>query len=484
MIAARRVYRDKADAAQVSSEKGLRPDILAKWVAFLQPGAEPKSYLEDWYKAEDRDLIATAESHQKRLQDELTKVIAQLVNIRKVRRRRTDMPANRREGVDKFSAEAIYRGPLTLTEAERDAILNAGERESLAKLRNTVKELEAKLPPEPEMSCSVEEGTESVQLITGKVLLRGDYNNAGEDAPKGFPQILGGDEAPAITQGSGRLDLAKWLTRPDHPLTSRVFVNRVWHWHFGEGLVRTPDNFGKMGETPTHPELLDYLARQFVEKGWSVKTLHRTILLSNAYQMSSAPANDAVFQADPENRLLTRFPRRRLSVEEMRDGMLSIDGSLDLTMGGSLQSGFGTDQENSNSRMSIRPESSKRREVYLPLRRANLPTLLNLFDFGDATTAASKRMSTTVAPQALFMMNSDFVAERAQNVTKQAEPLDPSGRVRSLYLQILNRQAGPAEIDGALSYIDGFQKRGRSAAEAWASFARVLLASNEYIYLD
>src|SRR5262249_7068763 len=161
------------------------------------------------------------------------------------------------------------------------------------------------------------------------------------------------------------------------------------------------DNFGKMGETPTHPELLDYLSRRFVEGGWSVKALHREILLSNAYQMSSV-ADAATEKADPENRLLSRFPRRRLSVEEMRDGMLALDGTLDLTMGGTLQSGFGTDQENSSSRMSIRPEASKRREIYIPLRRANLPTLVNLFDFGDATTAASKRPVTIVAPQALF----------------------------------------------------------------------------------
>ena len=336
------------------------------------------------------------------------------------------------------------------------------------------------------MSCAVEEGAESVPLVTGKVLVRGDYNTFGEDAPKGFPSILGGDHEPAIANGSGRLELARWLTRPDHPLTSRVFVNRVWYWHFGEGLVRTPDNFGRMGDTPTHPELLDYLARQFVDSGWSVKALHRMILLSSAYQMSSLAGQDAA-KADPENRLFSRFPRRRLSVEELRDGMLSIDGTLDLTMGGSLQTGFGTDGENSNGRLSVRPESTKRREVYLPLRRANLPTLLNLFDFGDATTAASKRPATTVAPQALFVMNSDFVTERAQNLAAQEldnPALDQTARLRDLYLRILNRPATGQEVDSALSYIDGFQKRGIALRDAWTSFGRILLASNEYIYLD
>jgi hypothetical protein len=179
----------------------------------------------------------------------------------------------------------------------------------------------------------------------------------------------------------------------------------------------------------------------------------------------------------------------------MRDGMLAIDGTLDLTMGGTLQSGFGTDSENSSGRLSLRPETIKRREVYLPLRRANLPTLLNLFDFGDATTAASKRPATTVAPQALFVMNSDFVTERARNLTRQIfdnpspdqageQVGDQAARIRGLYLRVLNRPATPQEIDGALSYVKGIQNRGIGLADAWTSFGRILLASNEYIYLD
>ena len=222
-------------------------------------------------------------------------------------------------------------------------MLSAEAREKLTGLRKAAKDLEAKLPPEPEMACSVEEGAENVPLVTGKVLLRGDYNSFGDDAPKGFPLILGGEQQPPIVKGSGRMELADWLTQPDHPLTSRVFVNRVWYWHFGEGLVRTPDNFGRMGDMPTSPELLNYLSHRFVESGWSVKALHRMIVLSNTYQMSSMPS-DAVSEADPENRLFSRFPRRRLAVEEIRDGMLAIDGTLDLTMGGTMQSGFGTDQ--------------------------------------------------------------------------------------------------------------------------------------------
>ncbi|MBM3773960.1 MAG: DUF1553 domain-containing protein, partial [Acidobacteria bacterium] len=260
-------------------------------------------------------------------------------------------------------------------------------------------------------------------------------------------------------------------------------VNRIWQWHFGEGIVRTPDNFGRTGERPTHPELLDSLARRFVESGWSVKAMHRLILLSNAYQMSSLapPAG-----ADPENRLLSRFPRRRLQVEEIHDALLAIDGSLDLAMGGTLQSGFGTDGETSAARLTMNPETLKRRTVYLPLRRANLPGLLNLFDFGDATTVSGKRSLTNVAPQALFMMNSDFLEERSRGLAALLlkDPA-PRRRIESAYVRALNRAPAAGEIDAGWSYVESVRKKfGAAESAAWQSFCRILMASNDFIYVD
>src|SRR6185503_15378310 len=155
--------------------------------------------------------------------------------------------------------------------------------------------------------------------------------------------------------------------------------------------VRTPDNFGKMGERPSHPELLDFLAGEFIKQGPSIKALHRLLMTSSTYQMAS---ENPSAEADPDNRLFSRFNRRRLTIEELRDGLLAIDGTIDVTMGGTLQTGRGTDGENNQERLSLNPEKVKRRTVYLPLRRANLPTLLNLFDFGDATTMSGKRQLT------------------------------------------------------------------------------------------
>jgi hypothetical protein len=205
--------------------------------------------------------------------------------------------------------------------------------------------------------------------------------------------------------------------------------------------------------------------------------------------MSSDNPNIAA-DADPDNRLLTRFNRRRLSVEEMRDGLLAIDGTIDFTMGGSLQTGRGTDGENNQGRLSLNPEKVKRRTVYLPLRRANLPTLLNLFDFGDATSASGKRQLTNVATQALFWLNSEFLTDRSLDVAKSllgAKELSDAARVESAYLRILNRQPAKEEVDQSLKYIEGFKQRfagEKTDQKAWQSLCRTLMASNDFVYVD
>jgi cytochrome c553 len=484
MLAARAVLAGKKPAAI-----NLKPNILEKWVTFLEESRTKRSYLKDWFDATDATAPQIAAKYQARYLAKQSDWTKAMVRTRKARRNRNlAMPPKIAADDDVFFFDVHYAGPYGLKESEWASAWPPAKVATIQKLDAEVKAILADMPPEPDMACAVAEGGEGV--VAGKVYIRGDYNALGEDAPKGIPEVLSGVlPAPEFPpSGSGRLELAQWLTRPENPLTARVFVNRVWYWLFGEGLVRTPDNFGRMGEKPTHPELLDFLAQQFIQNGWSVKKLQKMILLSNAYRMSSL-TNDETVAKDPDNSLLSRFPRRRLSVEELRDSMLWIDGSIDLTMGGTMQSGFGTDGENSSDRLSIRPDDVKRRTVYLPLRRANLPGLLNLFDFGDATSSASKRPNTTIAPQALFLMNSDFIAERARNLSKQSadNAANHSERLRSLYLKTLGRDPSASEIDDALSYLNRFQQKfagKRPAEDAWFSYTRILLASNEYIYLD
>ncbi|MDZ4802552.1 MAG: DUF1549 and DUF1553 domain-containing protein [Bryobacteraceae bacterium] len=482
MLAAHRVY------AKGEKPDGLDPALLDKWVKYLQPRGEVRVHLEKWYAANDDNIAQVATEYQTTFTKHYNEYTESLAKWRvKFRAGLAENPAtklpdhpNFEPAKDRFFYETYVEGPLSVPKKEREKNLAPELTAKVAELRKQAADLKQAAPPEPDMACAVQEG----EQVQQKVFVRGDYNSLGIDAPRMFPVVIAGLEQKPVEKGSGRLELANWMTRPDNPMTARVMANRVWYWHFGEGIVRTPDNFGKMGERPTHPELLDYLASEFVSSGWSVKKLHRSILLSNAYRMSAAAAGQSV-AADPENKLFSRFPRRRLSVEEIRDAMLAIDGSLDYTTGGTLQSGTGTDGENSNGRMSLKPESNKRRLVYLPLRRANLPSLLNLFDFGDATTTSGKRTLTTVAPQALFMMNSGFVEERAKSLAGQLAKttIDQRERVQALYRRVLNRDATASDIDGALSYVDSFAIK-RSTDDAWLSLARVLMASNEFIYVD
>ena len=223
----------------------------------------------------------------------------------------------------------------------------------------------------------------------------------------------------AIRERSGRLELANWLADPAHPLTARVMVNRVWQHHFGEGLVRTPDNFGRLGDRPTHPELLDWLAVQFTKNGWSVKKLHKLILLSATYQQSSTHDPKAAL-ADPDNRLLWRFNRRRLEAEAIRDSMLAIAGTLDRTAGGSLLTSGNFDYVTNDQSKTRTRYDSLRRSIYLPVIRNNVFDFFQAFDFVEPHVSNGKRASTVIASQALYLMNNPFVTAQATALSADA----------------------------------------------------------------
>ena len=495
MLAARRVYHDGAVLGDLAVEERLDKDVLGRWVSYLSPQTDDtRLHLSDWQSAPEETLPEVALAYQAGFEElacEWRETMRRWRKAVKKAVKRKNMPPPDRPKFDAEEDPFFYdvnfseRGPFALSEEEQDAVIPPPTGAVVAGLRQELKLLEETLPREPDLASSVAEG----DLVEQKVFIRGDHHNPGESVSRGFPTILGGRDEPPITESSGRLALAQWLTRDDHPLTARVMVNRIWHWHFGEGLVRSPNNFGKLGERPTHPALLDYLAKRFVDGGWSIKKMHRLLMLSSTYRMSSKTAADSLGK-DPENKLLTRFERRRLNVEAIRDGLLALDGSLDLEMGGTLQFGYGTDRENSSDRLSMNPEKVDRRLVYLPLRRANLPTLLNLFDFGDATTTTGKRSGTNVAPQALFMMNSDFVATRARNLARTLLDDGSTGNAQRLeraYLITLNRRAESYEIESGLAYLDRLGREPAASMEdldAWQSLCRVLMASNEFIYLE
>ncbi len=487
MLAARRVYQDGASAAQAD----LDPAILGKWVEYLKPNSERRAHLDRWYQAQPASLEQVARDYQTQfnatatLRRQAVEKWERESSMAKAAGKEPPAAPKFQPGEDRFFTEvSLGKGPFALPEKEREKVLSVSGRARLATLEGELKNIKASGPPEPPLACAMAEG----KVIEQKVFVRGNPESHGELAPKRFPLILVSGKQPPITKGSGRWELAHWLSNAANPLTARVMVNRIWQWHFGEGIVRTPSNFGRMGERPTHPELLDYLAATFVERGWSVKSMHRLIMLSSAYQMNSLIGPEALAR-DADNALLSRFPARRLDVEEIRDSLLALSGSLDLAMGGSLQSGHGTDKEFSDDRMSLNPDQSKRRTVYLPLRRSNLPNVFTLFDFGDAVTPGEGRSQTNVAPQALYMMNSEFVASQVRALAGQLlddGALDDAGRIRGAYYRALGRPAQEPEIQAALGYIHNFPGKPddlQGRLPAWSSFCRTLIASNDFLYV-
>jgi hypothetical protein len=280
------------------------------------------------------------------------------------------------------------------------------------------------------------------QPFNVRVFVRGNPHNQGDEAPRRFLPCLAGENPQPFTEGSGRLELARAIASRENPLTARVMVNRVWLHLFGAGLVRTPSDFGLRSEPPTHPELLDYLARRFMDEGWSLKKLHRLILLSSTYQQSSQSAGGAE-QPDPENRLLAHMSRRRLDLEALRDSLLSVSGALDHTLGGP------------GVELTTQP-FTHRRTIYGLVERQNLPGIFRTFDFAGPDTHSPQRFVTTVPQQALFLMNSPLVSEQAKllaaagNIQSAAAPPE---RVERLYRRVLGRAPTAEESQLALEFV-------------------------------
>ena len=349
-----------------------------------------------------------------------------------------------------------------------------GDKAQLEALDEAIESARADVPEQPPMANSVAEG----ELVRQRVFRRGQHKSPGRLVAKRFPLVLAGADQPDVASGSGRLELANWLASKSNPMTPRVVANRIWLWHFGQGLVRTPNNLGIRGEDPTHPLLLDWLARRLIESNWSIKALHRLIMDSATYQARSA-ISEAAFAKDPENRLWSRFERRRLSIEELRDSYLQIGGRLDPAVGGDTDLASGTLVEFDRNNRRIDPDDYTRRSLYLPLMRNKLPSLLGLFDFGDATTASGQRSVTNVAPQALYLINSGFAQGTAERV---AAGLSGShgDRVRQAYRRVLARPASDEESDVAVGYVTAFPDE----RSGWTSLCKMLLASNEFHYVE
>ncbi len=412
----------------------------------------------------------------------------------------------------KFDAEYKQKdAQLAALRAENPRVMTADQRRewvrAQTKLVQEMGQLEMTAPGVPARAMVL---VDTMKGQDSPIFIRGSAENKGATVPRRFLEILSGPVRPAFTNGSGRLDLAAAIASNGNPLTARVIVNRVWQHHFGEGFVPTPDDLGTQSEPPSHPELLDYLAVRLMQDGWSLKKLHKLIMLSSVYRESSA--NKEQYAAiDPHNRLLWRANIRRLEFEAVRDSLLAIGGSLDSTMGGRPV------------RLNTLPYST-RRTVYSIIDRQNLPEIYTQFDFANPDAETGKRYDTLVPQQALFLMNSPLVIEQARKLVERTDFVklsDDEARVRFLYNQIYQREPTVTELKIGLDFIDNSpppealqqtafinpnqarmnnkpgQKNnrpaptfaivpfsGRRPLDAWAKYSHALMQANEALFLN
>lgn len=310
------------------------------------------------------------------------------------------------------------------------------------------------------------------------IAIRGNPNKLGAVVPRRFITVLSPDQPRPLSQGSGRLDLADAILGEAAPLAARVIVNRIWLAHFGRGLVESPSNFGRLGDAPSHPELLEDLAARFVENGWSIKWLHRQILMSHTYRQSSEfdQANDAI---DPDNRWLWRMNRQRLAIEPWRDAMLAATGELDLTIGGPS--------------LAADSEKNLRRTIYTTVHRREVSKLLQLHDFPDPSLHSPQRMDTSTALQGLFVLNSPFVRSRAAALAERLlreSTEDTDARIAQAYQWLFGRAASSDELQLAVAYLQaaaaecGEDVPANDSFAAWKLYLHALLGSNELLFVD
>jgi len=360
----------------------------------------------------------------------------------------------------------------------KQTMLNIAEtKKQIQTLKSEIEEKKKTTPAPTAEIMSVYEGDEPGDY---HLLIRGDVHNLGKIVPRGFIKVAQANASVTIpAQASGRLELAEWIASPQNPLTARVYVNRIWHHLFGSGLVRTVDNFGFRGETPSHPELLDDLALKLIKNGWSTKAMIREIVLSNTYQLSSE-STETQRETDPDNRLFTHQNHRRLDAEAIRDTILFVSGDLDLT------------QHDQTIRADTKSEygyqfHNQYRSVYIPVFRNRLHDLLAIFDFPDPNLSIGRRNTSTLSTQALYLMNNPFVMEQSQHLASRLIkefPTDQSGRIDALFRTTLGRLPDQTETANAEQFLNQSQTEGGpTETEVWSALCQTVIACIDFRYI-
>jgi hypothetical protein len=503
---------DASRAAELAAPLGVPPALLVQ-----VHGAMATSPLFAWWRGEQAGPYRERE-------EELQSIAHAALAARDAwREKRTKVHADGGvPGLDDAGLQAM-RHALVDTKGlfelgnSLDAAFPAETRERLAALAAERDRTEAlRLPAKPSV-LAVRDTEKPTDLA---IHARGDHMKpTGEPIPRGVPRVLAATlPMPAIpATGSGRMQLAQWLTAPEHPLTARVFVNRVWHWHFGQGLVDTPSDFGTRGSAPSNAALLDWLARDFVTHGWDLRRLHRQIVTSSTYRQASEARTDAIAR-DPGNRLLWRWTPRRLEAEAIRDTVLAVSGALDSTVGGSLLTTNNFDYVTNDQSANGVNYMASRRSLYLPVIRNAIFPFFATFDYTDASISVAARPRTVIAPQALYMLNSPFMRDEsnrwaarlrtavpavhaepapdtsADTAPTYAEAMSPArtasnrapdtaiDRIRLAYAQAFERAPTERETAAGLQFLASQSGLGEDGA--WAAYAQALMSSSEFITVE
>jgi hypothetical protein len=463
-------------ARGLGTATGLDAETLEHWKKYLSSPRKDYPFLKSWFEAKDEK---TVRAEAVRLKDLILQIIEEKKTVDKkneitlgLNPEREDLAGATLVSLDRdkyvfwrdlFAKSAQDAGGVRKTsdgvfyygKGKIDRFLQGVWKDHAELLGEQVKTAKAALPEQYPFLQII---ADKKKIEEGHVFIRGDRNNKGEIAPRRFLAILSHGERKPFSTGSGRLELADAIASKDNPLTARVFVNRVWMQHFGRGIVATPSNFGQLGERPTHPELLDYLASEFMDQGWSMKQLHRQIMLSDTYARS-AQEMEPNKTKDAANTLLWRANRRRLDVESLRDSMLYVAGKLD-----------GTPAEAKAEPLT----NTTKRTVYGFVGRRKLDGMLALFDFPSPVSTSESRMRTNVPPQRLFLMNSPFVEEQAKALAARLQGENET-RIRDAYRLLYGRDPNEQEVKLGIDFL----REGD-----WTQYARVLLTSNEFLFVN
>jgi len=515
MMAVRRILTSssKLDLSKVAAEEGLDEESLRRWVKYQEaPEQRQHPYFKQW----DALLARGGGSNEEAavIAQDLTEFLLAVIREKKEadavneelranykpepNEARVSLPGDLmqfelfqfkqslvqkvietnkfyffQELVDGDSGSINIPNVLAMYEHKDEALLrhlNPEKKVQLESMQSALKKMSEAAPPEYPYLMGIADIPEPQNL---KLALRGNPHSLGDEVPRGLPAVLAhaeGEPLP-LTNGSGRLELAEFIVR--HPLAARVMVNRIWMHHFGRGIVASPSNFGMTGDRPTHPDLLEYLAGQFIENGWSMKALHREIVLSAAYQMSSqyVEANQTF---DPDNKLLWRANVRRLDAEEIRDSLLFAAGILDERIGGPPQD--------------LSSAETKKRAMYGRVRRRGADRMLMLFDFPDPSISGEQRNITTTPLQSLFFMNSDLVWRQAHQLAERVAPVEDgeadAAKIQTAYRLLYGRLPKEAEVRQGLQFLEAARASSPEGVSAWDRYAHVLLSSNEFYYVN